>query len=164
MKEREYVCIPAQKGKRPLILCIALLVFSVFSFYWGTLFPQGRAVGQLLAVLFLLLFIQLTNKYLLTEYRYEWREGTLTLSKRQGKRIRFLGSIELKEGYLFLSKKEWKETKDRYPLKNRFSYCRNMATGDASVLLCPDGEKYLLLLFEPDATLCQILREYLEKK
>ena len=106
MTHEPYTCIPARRGKKETVLCFALLILAALSFFFAARFPAGRAVGQLISVVLLLLFILISSKFLLTEYRYHLEDGTLSISLRQGSRVKQQGSIpdpagmEGKEGAL----------------------------------------------------------------
>ena len=143
-----------RRGKSALILSAALLAGSFAALIAARFLPQGRAVGQLLAVVGLTFFIQVSNRYLFTEYLYQWEDGTLSFYTLKGKKSHPQGGIPLSEGTLLLSRREWKEKKKDYPLSQRFTYCQNPFSKDLQILLVPtEKERYLAVFFEPDDTL-----------
>ena len=112
----------------------------------------------------LLLFVQITTKYLLTDYRYGFEEGCLVLSSRQGKQEKSLGSIPITSESLLLTRKEWEEKKkDKHkrPAKS-FSYCQNLFPENPYYLLTPEGDGFVLLVFEPDKPLLALLKKEIQ--
>ena len=118
-------------------------------------------IGQFLAFAFLLGFIFITSKFLLTEYSYALEDGTLSFSSVTGKKIKNLGSLPLNESVLFFNQKEWKETAKQYPLKQTLSFCQNLSPENPHYLLAKTEAGNILIRFEPDETLKTLIREAL---
>ena len=163
MKE-PYLCLPEKKDGVTKVLCLFLLLFSVASFFLSEKFFSWKAALQLLSVILLLLFIQITTKFLLTQYRYGYENATLFLSARQGKREKNYGSLPVTSACRLLSGAEWKRERKAFHLSQRVSLCQNLFSANACYLLAPDGEKYVLLIFEPDENLLRLLREEIKPK
>ena len=162
MKE-PYLCYPKKNNKAGKVLCLFLILFSAASFFLSVRFPFWKAALQLLSVILLLLFIQITGKYLLTRYRYGYENATLFLSARQGKKEKSYGSLPVTSTLRLLTKEDWKRGKKAFPLSQRVSLCQNLFPENPCYLLAPDGEKFVLLIFEPDETLLTLLREEIGK-
>ncbi len=163
MKTTSYCCKPQKKTGPAMVLCVVSLALAVILFYLSNLFEAIRAAGQLISVLLLLLFVQITTKFLLCEYCYHYEEESLKITTMQGKRIKTLGTIPISpEAHLFY-KEEWKEKKNDFSIQNRFSYCQNLFPEKEFVLLVPGEKGYLLLCFEPDETLVSVLKEQMKK-
>ena len=159
---RSYRCEVRRQGVLSLIFCIALLFFALAAFFFSRYLGGNlRAVGQGLAVVLLVLFIQISSRFFLTAYAYLWEDGHLSLSSRTGRRIKSLGSLPVTGDCLLLKKAQWQKRKKEFSLSHRFSYCQNLFPQDSAILLFPDREKggYVLLEFEPDETLFSLLRE-----
>ena len=157
--------ISPKKNPRPAVtLCILFLTGAFLCYVLSARFAVTRAIGQLLAAVFLLLFVQISTKHLLTEYTYSLEDGVLSLLALQGKRIRFLGSVPLTADCLLLTKKEWKKQKEKYPLSARLSCMQNLFAERAFVLLCPNDKKYTALFFEPDEVLEALILEQIKAK
>lgn len=154
---KNYLCKPKRNDRSTKTICFSLLILSVLSFYLSARFPLFKAIGQLLSVLLLLLFVQITTKYLLTDYRYGFEDGSLLLSSRQGKKEKNLGSLPLQNTCMLFDQKAWLEEKAKHKITHRFSYCQNLFPKKPYYLLSPEGEGFVLLVFEPDETLLTIL-------
>lgn len=160
----DYRCTPKKESRPAVILCAGLLLCAFAAFFAASTLPAGRALGQLFAALFLMGFVYLSTKYLLTEYTYLLEGKTLSLSTLQGKRIRNLGGIPVSAKCRLLTKEEWKKEKKSISLKARFSLCQNLFSNKIYVLLCPGEEGFTALFFEPDETLFRLLKERMERE
>ncbi len=161
---KNYLCRPNRCDRVTKILCIALVFSSAISFYLSTLFPAFKAIGQLISVILLLFFVQITTKFLLTEYRYGLEEGSLYLSCRQGKREKNLGFLPITKSTLLLDKDTWQKSGKQYKIRHSFSYCQNLFPKKAYYLLSPEEDgSYALLVFEPDDTLLLLLKELIQQ-
>ena len=67
---KNYVCRPKKESKKCVILSVAILFLSAVAFFLSATMASFRAVGQMISVVFLLLFVQLSSKFLLTDYFY----------------------------------------------------------------------------------------------
>ncbi len=167
MKQNFYVCRPKKQSFSAIVFCLGSLVFAVVSFYLSAILPAFRALGQLLSVVLLLLFVQITTKFILTEYRYQWEDGRLYVMSLLGKKEKGLGSLFVTSDCYLIPKKEWKAARTRGtvpPSRQRFSYCQNLFPKDAFVLVCPEevmGED-CALIFEPDEILLELLKSVIE--
>lgn len=159
---KNYVCRPKKDNKKCKILSVALLFLSAVSFFLSAYMSSFRAVGQMISVVFLLLFVQLSSKFLLTDYVYTLEEEKLFVSSKQGKRKKDLGYIPLSQSVKLFTKKEWEKKKENITVSQRFSYCQNLFPADESYLLFSQEEKNVLLVFEPDETLLSLLKERIE--
>ena len=162
--KQPYSCKPKKKEREAKWICIILLILAFTVFFLSDLFDYFRAAGQLSAVVLLFLFVQITTKFLLTEYEYVLEEDTLYLSSRQGKRIKNLGGIPISERCILQQRKKGEGKKNKLPVKKRFSYCQNLFPCNSYELLCYDGEGMISLIFEPDEILAAMLTERIEKK
>lgn len=160
---KNYCCQPKKNSRKCIVLCIALLVLSAVAFFLSSYMASFRALGQALSVICLLFFIQLTAKFLLTDYFYTLEEDTLCFSTRQGKRTKSLGSVSLADGLRLYTQKEWDEKKKNFSVGRRFSYCQNLFSEKIRYLLLQDGESVVLLAFEPDDTLLSLLKEKIKE-
>ena len=160
--KQPYSCKPEKKDGETKWICLILLVLAVAVFYLSDLFGSLRAAGQLSAVVLLLLFVQITTKFLLTQYEYVLEDDTLYLSSRQGKRLKNLGGIPITKRCILLERT--KETKAATPrTAKRFSYCQNLFPAKSYELVSRDGEG-LSLIFEPDEALVTLLSDLIEEK
>ena len=83
---KNYICRPKKESKKCVILSVAILFMSAVAFFLSATMASFRAVGQMISVVFLLLFVQLSSKFLLTDYFYTLEEEKLFLhSYEQGK-------------------------------------------------------------------------------
>ena len=161
---KNYVCKPKRQDLVTKILCILLIVGSAVSFYLPTLFPAIKAIGQLVSVVLLLVFVQITTKFLLTEYRYALEEGNLYLSTRQGKREKNLGFLPLGEQTFLYNKETFQNAKPKHKISHKFSYCQNLFPKNPHYLMSPEEDgSFVLLVFEPDETLLSLLKEIIQK-
>jgi len=156
---KNYFCKPLQKGKKAKIRVFLLGAAAITLFLLSTALPSYKAILQLAAALLLLLLIQISNRFLLTQYRYGLEDGYLLLSTRQGKKERHLGGIPITAETVLLDREEYEIKKQSYPFSSRFSYCQNLSPEKPYYLLTPEEKGYLLLIFEPDETLCALIRE-----
>lgn len=156
---QSYSCIPKKEGRKAKVLCFVLFILAVAAFVAANYLPAAKGVGQLFAALLLLLFIQITTKFLLTEYCYKWENGTLSISAKQGSRIKNQGGVPVHSRCILLTEGEWKKTKKQYSIESRFSYLQNLSSPRTHYLLCPGKQGYVCLSFEPDDTLLALLRE-----
>ena len=155
-----YCCHPKKDNRKCILLCLALLVSSVVIFFLATrTAAQFRAIGQMLSVILLLLFVQLSNKFLLTEYLYTLEDNMIFFTTRQGKRCKNLGSVSLTENTRFFTKEEWEKEKENITVKQIFSFCQNLSPKNPSYLLIFENGAYTFLAFEPDETLSALLRK-----
>lgn len=161
---QSYLCKPQRKKGEMQCICIILLILAVAVFYLSDLFGIFRAAGQLSAVILLLLFVQITTKFLLTEYEYVLEGSTLYLSSRQGKKVKNLGGIPITVNSVLRSCKTKKNETLERSVKKRFSYCQNLFPAGSYELLCHDGEGYVSLTFEPDETLVALIQNQIEEK
>lgn len=160
---QNYVLKPKRNSKSCVSLCIGLLILSAVSFYLSEQTALFRAIGQLISVILLLLFIQITTKFLLTEYEYAIEGETVHFSCRQGRKIKQLGSIILSDRCRLMSKKEFAEQKKKLSISYRLSFCQNLFAPEATVLLCPDEKGCVAVCFEPDEVFLNLLKECIGK-
>ncbi len=160
---KNYCCQPKKESRNCVILCIALLFLSAAAFFLSTYMAAFRALGQMATVIFLLLFVQLSSKFLLTEYFYTLEENALYLSTRQGKKKKNPGHVPLSADVKLFTKKEWEEKKETFSVRQRFSYCQNLFSENECYLLFPQEETFVLLVFEPDETLRSLLQEKIKE-
>ncbi|MBR7165036.1 MAG: hypothetical protein IKD18_02045 [Clostridia bacterium] len=156
---QSYSCIPKKEDRKAKVLCFVLFILAVSSFVAASYLPAAKGVGQLFAALLLLLFIQITTKFLLTEYCYHWENDTLYISAKQGGRIKNQGGVPVHSRCILLTAGEWKKTKKQYRIESRFSYLQNLSSPRTHYLLCPGERGYVCLIFEPDETLFTLLKE-----
>lgn len=159
-----YLCHPEKKDRKTKVLCIALLVLGILCFYLSNRIPYARMIGQFLSFVFLLGFIYISSKFLLTAYTYAYEDALLCFSSTTGKKIKNLGSLPLKEGCLFFSEAEWSQRKKEFPLKQKLSFCQNLSPEDAHYLLAKTEAGNVLIKFEPDPTLKELIKEALSEK
>ena len=163
MNQNFYVCRPKKQSTPAILFCLCVLICSVVSFYLAVILPALRAFGQFLSVLLILLFVQITTKFLLTEYYYQWENDRLFVTSRVGKKEKNLGSLFVTPECRLIPKKEWKKAlanRECSPSRQRFSYCQNLFAKGAFVLVCPKeamGED-CALIFEPDEVLVGLLK------
>ncbi len=156
---KNYLCRPQKKDRAAKGVCLALIVGSAIVFYLSTLFIVIKPVFQFLSVMMLLAFIQITTKFLLTEYRYGLEEENLHLSSRQGRREKNLGFLTITKDTLLFDEKTWKKKKKEFKITHRFSYCQNLFSQNKHYLLSPEENGFVLLVFEPDEILVSLLKE-----
>lgn len=161
---KNYVCRPKKDNKKCVILSAALLFLSAVAFFLSSYTAPFRAVGQMISIIFLLFFVQLSSKFLFTDYIYRLEEETLFLSLGQGKREKNLGYIPISQEVELFSKKEWETKKNDVFVSQCFSYCQNLFPANASYLLFPQEDRKVLLIFEPDEILRSLLGEKTKKK
>lgn len=159
---KNYVCQPKKERKTCIFLCLVLLFLSATAFFLSTYMAAFRALGQTVSVIFLLLFVQLSAKFLLTEYVYTFEGDKFYLSTRQGKKKKDLGHVPLSAEVKLFTKKEWEEKKENFSVKHRFSYCQNLFSKNESYLIFSQEETLSLLVFEPDEKLLSLLKERIE--
>lgn len=156
---KNYFCKPLRRGKKAKIRVFLLGAAAIALFLLSTALPAYKAILQLVSALLLLLLIQISNRFLLTQYRYGLEDGYLLLSTRQGKKERHLGGIPITAKTLLLDREAYENQKQNYPVSSRFSYCQNLFPENPYYLLAPEEKGYLLLIFEPDETLCTLIQE-----
>ena len=156
---KNYLCRPQKKDRTTKLLSLALLVGSAIVFYLSTYFSGIKAILQLISVIMLLIFVQITTKFLLTEYRYGLEEENLYLSSRTGKREKNLGYLSITKDTILLDEKAWQEKQKEYKITHRFSYCQNLFAKNKYYLLSPEENGFVLLVFEPDEILVSLLKE-----
>lgn len=156
---KQYVCRPKKDRAKCIGICIALIVLSAVAFFLSTLLGSFRALGQGVSVVCLLFFVQLSAKYLLTDYLYILEEDTLFIVTRQGKREKSQGGIRLVSGTRLFTADGWEREKSAFPLKQRFSYCQNLSSQALYYLAIPEEDRFVLVALEPDETLLALLQE-----
>lgn len=159
---KNYLCRPQRRDRHTKILAFSLLLLAFVSFFLSSYLKELKALGQLMAAIFLVIFIQITTRYLLTDYRYALEDGQLLLSSRQGKREKNLGGIPVNEKSILLDRDAWRRDKKKYRLSARFSYCQNLFPQKAVYLLTQEEKGYVLLIFEPDEALLSLLHEQIK--
>jgi len=144
------------------VISLALaLIFSLLA----SGFPSFKALGNLLTAALLIFFIQITTRFLLTEITYLYHRDNLFVLSRQGKKEKRLGSLEINEACFLFEKDLWMKEKPRFSLSHKISYCHHFFSPQPCYLLCPEpsGNRFVLLVFEPDETLKTILRNKIER-
>ena len=164
MNHREYRQSFAQKKPKETVFCLLLLAVSLLLYALASFFSSFSLVGKILAVVFLILFIQITNQFLLTDLSYFFQNGNLFLITKQGKKEKRVGSLELDSDCRFFEEKEWKQAKKEYRIQSRFSYCGRLFHENNCYLLCSSPEGQILLRFQPDETMADLIRSCLEEK
>ena len=155
---KTYLCKPKNQNKNTKILVLFMTCLAFFLFFLSIRFPQIKAVLQLLTAALILLVIQLSSRFLLTEYRYGFENGSLILSSRQGRREHHLGSVAITAETKLFSKDAWEKEKEKFSVRSRFSYCQNLTPEQPYYLLTPEENgTYILLVFEPDETLVNLI-------
>lgn len=160
---KNYVCEPKPNGTKAKVLVFSLGAAAMIFFIFSIRFPEKKAFLQLFSAALLLLVIQISNRFLLSKYRYALEDGYLLLSYRQGPRDKNLGGIPVTAETLILDQDTWKREKHSYPTSSRFSYCQNLYPEKPYYLLAPEEKGgFLLLIFEPDETLLSLLQERIQ--
>lgn len=160
---KTYLCKPKKQNKSTKILVLFMTCLAFFLFFLSIRFPQIKAILQFLTAALILLVIQLSSRFLLTEYRYGFEDGTLLLSSRQGRREHHLGSVAITAKTKLFPKDAWEKEKGKFSVTSRFSYCQNLTPEQPYYLLTPEEKDgYVLLVFEPDETLLNLLHLQME--
>lgn len=159
---KPYQCNPKKQDKKTKILVFFLTLFAFFIFFLSTRFPAVKAWLQLISAALLLIMIQISTRFLFTQYRYGLEDGHLLLSSRQGPREKHLGGIPLSGEVRILDRKAWEEEKKKTPIASRFSYCQNLYPEKPYYLIAPGEQGAVLLVFEPDETLLSMLKKQIQ--
>ena len=160
---KNYLCRPEAKTEKTKVIVFSLGAAAILLFIFSIRFPEVKALLQLFTAALLLLVIQISNRFLLSKYRYGLEEGFLLLSYRQGPKEKNLGGIPITPETKILDRETWEKEKHRYLASSRFSYCQNLFPEKPYYLLAPEEKGgYLLLIFEPDETLLSLLREQIQ--
>ena len=159
---KTYLCKPEKQDKATKFLVFALMGIAFFLFFLSVRFTEIKALLQLFTAALLLLVIQITNRFLLTQYRYGFEDGYLLLSSRQGRKEKSLGGIPITAETKLLDRKTWEREQKSIPVSSRFSYCQNLSPKDPYYLLSPEEKGYVLLIFEPDETLLSLLNQQIQ--
>lgn len=157
---KNYLCRPEIKSTKTKALVFALAAVAILFFIFSIRFPAVKALLQLFTASLLLLVIQISNRFLLSKYRYALEDGYLLLSYRQGPKEKNLGGIPVTAETKILDHKTWEQEKNSHHTVPRFSYCQNLFPENPYYLLAPEEKGgFLLLIFEPDETLISLLEE-----
>ena len=159
-----YECIPRGDKKKTLRLSLVLMISAFLMFLLSHRILFVRALLQLIAVILLFLFIQILIKFLLTEYRYVYERGRLTLFCRQGKKELSPGFIVLESDCVLMDRKSYESRKKELRHCRCYGYCPDPFGKDPHYLLYSEKGGKVLLVFEPDETLVRILRESLPEE
>jgi len=159
MKTPVYTCHPVQKKKSLTALCFLCIVLSVVLFYLSGILPALRSTGQFLSALPLILAVQITTKFLLTQQHYHLENNTLFLTATTGKKTRSFGSIPLSKEVRLYTKDRWKDLSDEIFVFQSFSCQQNLFPENLYFLCFPEENRFFVLIFEPDETLCSLLKE-----
>lgn len=163
MNQKEYRYTPEKRDSGEKLLCFLLLIAALIAFYLSNTFLSFRLAGQVLAVILLFFFIQITTRYLLTQVDYLLQGNDFYIITRQGKKEKRVGSLEITPDCKFFTQKEWEKEKKNHPAGHRFSYCQNLFSAEKHYLICPEGEnRFLVLCFEPDSILSKQIKEYIK--
>ncbi|MBQ8911022.1 MAG: hypothetical protein IJY89_00445 [Clostridia bacterium] len=157
-----YLCQPKKSDKKAVALVSCLAATAMILFIFSIRFPGMKAILQLFTAASLFFVVQISDRFLLRQYRYAFENGYLILSTRQGPREKSLGGIPITAETVILDRKKWEEEKHKYLVSSRFSYCQNMFPQKPCYLLAPDEKGYMLLIFEPDETLLRLLNEQIK--
>ncbi len=158
-----YTCKPMKKNRSTILLSFALIVFGVLSLAMAR-HLNPHIFGQVIGVVLLMGAIQISTKYVLSDYSYFWDGETLTFRITQAKRAKTCACIPLNAACRLFSEDEWKREKNNYRIKTRLSYCQNLSPHPCSYLVFSDEkEDAFLIRFEPDDTLFSLLRNHLEQ-
>ena len=162
---KNYLCKPEAKTEKTKVLVFSLAAVAILLFIFSIRFPEVKALLQLFTAALLLLVIQISNRFLLSKYRYALEDGYLLLSYRQGPKEKNLGGIPITAGTKILNRADWEQEKHKFLASSRFSYCQNLFPEKPCYLFAPEEKGgYLLLIFEPDETLLSLLKELIELK
>lgn len=162
---KNYLCKPEMKSAKTKALVVLLGAAALLFFVFSIRFPEVKALLQLFTAALLLLVIQISNRFLLSKYRYAQEDGYLLLSYRQGPKEKTLGGIPITGETKILNAATWEREKHNYPVSSRFSYCQNLFPEKPYYLLAPEEKGgFFLLVFEPDETLLSLLNEQIELK
>ena len=161
---KNYLCRPRREDKKTKILVLALAVLAFILFFLSIRFPVIKALLQLFSAVLLLIVVQLTTRFLLTDYRYELEDGCLLLSSRQGRREKNLGGIPITAETKLFEQAAWKANRSNYKIAATFSYCQNLTPPNPVYLLSPEERGFVLLTFEPDETLLRLLEEEIKSQ
>ena len=160
---KKYLCKPEAKNEKTKAIVFSLGAVAILLFIFSIRFPEVKALLQLFTASLLLLIIQISNRFLLSKYRYGLEDGYLLLSYRQGPKEKNLGGIPITSETKILDKETWEKEKHQYLASSRFSYCQNLFPEKPYYLLAPEEKGgFLLLIFEPDGTLLSLLREQIK--
>lgn len=159
-----YLCKPRRNDKKTKILVLFMTVLAFFLFFLSIRFPNLKALLQFFTAALLLVVVQLTTRFLLTDYRYGFENGYLLLSTRQGRREKHLGGIPITAETKIFDRATWSTERCNYVLSASFSYCQNLSPENPFYLISPDEKGYVLLTFEPDETLLRILEEQIKSQ
>ncbi len=156
---KNYLCRPERKNTKAKVLVFSLFALAILFFIFSIRFPEAKAFLQLFTAALLLLVVQISNRFLLSQYRYALEDGYLILSYRQGPKEKNLGGIPITAETKLLDRATWEREKHNYLASSRFSYCQNLFPDKPYYLLAPEEKGYLLLIFEPNDTLVALLEE-----
>ncbi len=159
----EYICVPEKNQKGTVILCVALLILAALLFGLSMAFSVIRLWGQILAVALLLVFVQITNKYLLSGQKYTWKDGRLIFSAKTGEKERVLGGISVTTDCYLYTKDKWEKHKRNHRITRKFSYRQNLFGGEEYILLLPERRDFVMVSFEPDEVLAAAIREKIDE-
>lgn len=156
---------PKRESKRETLICVVLLFLALLSFFLASVLPASRALGQLLAVIFLVFFVQLSSRYLFCSYEYELCGDRFRLDLIQGKRKKPLGTVVLDERAHLFTQEEWKREKGRFRLGHRLSCTANLKSRSIRLLLMPEESgAWLLLSFEPSDEMLVAIEKLIKKQ
>ncbi len=159
---KNYLCQPKKNDKKAVALVSFLAATALILFIFSTRFPALKAALQLFTAAALFFVIQISDRFLLKQYRYGFEDGCLILSTRQGPKEKNLGGIPITPETKILDRATWEKEKHNFLTSSRFSYCQNLFPAKPYYLLAPEEKGYLLLIFEPDQRLLDLLNQQIK--
>lgn len=150
------VYTPKRSNKRAFWITLALFTVAAAGFLASAVLPY-RALFQIIAVIGVTIGIQLTQKYLLTDYEYSFASNTndygettvtLTVVRKQGKRSTVMCNLNVNPRCRIVDYQPAKKLEERYGRINfRYDFC---------VDICPKTAYSVILDFRDDKAVLKL--------
>ncbi len=156
--------VKKKSAKQPIKLIFTVIFYVLFFLAWvllSLLNPNYAIFILILGILFTLIVILLTWKYLFVEFEYNFCMSSLTIAKIYGKRKRkVLIEIDISKCLFIAPATEENISKaEKYELQKRIIAVSNEAADDIWLFLYADtdDDKYMIFI-ESDSRIASILK------
>ncbi len=156
---------PKAVSNKEKTLCMLFAFGAIILFGASAFVPDLKLVYQITALVFAVVFVELFNKYVGSDYVY-WLEGnSLKIHRVTGKKSVCLCSLDLTQSLsLVVSSQEYLKNKQAYPKTNfNVNYAKNLAPKEYCVYFFNFNGKKSMMKFEPDKVFAEAVNSVISQ-
>lgn len=159
---------PEKKTKLPIAICIVCIAVGISLFLLGNFNIGHRLTQQIIALVLLVIAIEITTKYILTDYVYEinleHELPDLIVTKIGGNRKMAVCNIGADSVICVQRRGKTREFEEKYGRMDvRYSYISNMRPENVVWIHFLHNEKKALVAIEASDEFCEMLLRYFQK-